>query len=51
MPKKVNPKNTKDSNGRAKKVVMDYHKGTIKKNPYDVASDKVKKKYGIANGK
>lgn len=46
MIKKPNPKNTKDSIGRGKKVVMDYHKGTVAHNEHDVASKNVKQKFG-----
>lgn len=47
MTKKPNVKNPKDMNGKGKKVVKDYHKGTIAKNSHDVASANVKKKYGV----
>lgn len=35
------------TNGAGKRVVKDYHKGTIAKNEHDVASKNIHKKYGI----
>ena len=36
----------KNSNAQGKRVVKDYHKGTIAKGDHDVASKNVHKKYG-----
>jgi hypothetical protein len=41
LQKKTNVANTKDSNGKAEKPVKAQHKGNIKKNPTDVAGEKV----------
>jgi hypothetical protein len=43
--KKANVANTKDSNGKAEKTVKAQHKGNIKKNPTDVAGEKVHSRY------
>jgi len=37
----TNVPNTKDSNGKSDKVVKAQHKGNVKKNPNDVAGEKV----------
>jgi hypothetical protein len=43
--KKANVKNPKDSNGRAEKVVKAQDKGNVRKNPTDVAGEKVHSRY------
>jgi hypothetical protein len=44
-PKKANVANSKDSNGKAEKVVKAQHKGNVKKNPTDTAGEKVHSRY------
>lgn len=49
--KVANKLHKKNSNTQGKRVVKDYHKGTISKGEHDVASKNVHKKYGtMGNG-
>jgi hypothetical protein len=43
--KKANVANTKDSNGKAEKVVKAQHRGNIKKGAHDVAGEKTHSRY------
>jgi hypothetical protein len=48
---KANVANTKDSNGKGKKVVKSYHQGAVPKNKHDVAKQTVAKKYNASTKK
>jgi hypothetical protein len=49
--KKANVSNSKDSNGKGKRVVKSYHQGVIAKNKHDVAAKNVGKKYNASTKK
>lgn len=49
--KRANVANTKDSNGKGKKVVKSYHQGAIAKNRHDTAARNVAKKYNASTKK
>ena len=49
--KKANISNSKDSNGKGKRVVKSYHQGAIANNKHDVAARNVAKKYNASTKK
>ena len=51
MPKKPNVSNPKDMNGKGKKVVKDYHKGSVTKNESPNPAAYNRSKYGAVKKK